>query len=118
MHTNLNDETSYRLLKILEENPDISQRVLANKMGVSVGKINYCLKALVQVGLVKMNNFASSKNKLRYAYILTPKGFSEKAQITKRFLAEKLEQHQMLSREIDELKKEINSKYTSLNNTK
>lgn len=104
----LDDEMSYKLLKLLEENPDISQRQLAEEMGVSLGKVNYCLKALVQVGLIKMSNFARSNNKIGYAYILTPKGLVEKAKVTKRFLAKKLLQYKLLSEEITELKKEVN----------
>lgn len=107
MSTKLNDEISYKILKRLEENPDMSQRQLAEEMGVSVGKINYCIKALIQVGLVKMANFARSNNKAGYAYVLTPKGVSEKAQVTKRFLSNKINQYEKLRREIAVLKSEI-----------
>lgn len=107
MNTKLDDEISYKILKLLEENPDMSQRQLAEELGVSVGKINYCMKALIQVGLVKMANFARSKNKAGYAYVLTPKGVSEKALVTKRFLSNKINQYERLRREIAILKLEI-----------
>lgn len=102
----LPDEIRYMLLKELDNNPDISQRELASVMGMSLGKTNYCIKALVEAGLVKMANFARSKQKIKYAYVLTPKGLSEKASVTFRFLKNKQKQYEQLEKEIEELKKE------------
>ena len=78
----LNEDLRYKLLKLLSEEPQISQRDLAGRLGISVGKANYCLSALVDKGLVKINNFRKANNKLAYAYLLTPRGIEEKAQIT------------------------------------
>jgi EPS-associated MarR family transcriptional regulator len=106
MSKTLDQETHYQILSLLEQNPELSQRQLAAEMGVSVGKINYCIRALLDVGHVKLNNFARSKNKIGYAYVLTPKGFKEKAIVTVRFLELKQVQYQQLKKEIAELKKE------------
>ncbi len=86
----LNDDVHYRLLKLLAERPEISQRDLARALGVSLGKINYCVKALLDPGWVKASNFRNSKNKLAYAYLLTPSGIDAKARITASFLKRKL----------------------------
>lgn len=102
----LPDELRYRLLKELEANPEVSQRQLAEVVGISLGKTNYCLKALVEAGLVKVGNFAKSESKLSYAYLLTPKGIKEKAAVTVRFLKKKQAQYQQLEHEIASLKKE------------
>ena len=104
--TPLPDELRYQLLKQLEQNPEISQRELAKVVGISLGKANYCLKALVEAGWVKVGNFARSEQKLKYAYLLTPKGLSEKAEVTVRFLQRKQMQYQQLEHEIAILKKE------------
>lgn len=101
------DEIRYRLFKLIEEKPDISQRELAKRMGVSVGKLNYCLKALVDVGLIKIGNFARSKHKWGYAYIITPAGITEKSKVTARFLARKEAEYERLKSEIKELKREF-----------
>ena len=100
-------EISYKLLKLLEERPDISQRELARELGISLGKTNYCVKALVDKGWVKVNNFRSSGNKLAYAYILTPKGMSEKAQVTLSFLQRKRGEFERLKQEIEQLQREV-----------
>ena len=109
MLKNVDEETHYQLLKHLEDNPNISQRQLANKMGISLGKVNYCLKALIDVGQIKLNNFAGSKNKLGYVYLLTPKGIKEKTQVTKRFLKIKQQQYDMIKKDIDTLQKELSN---------
>jgi EPS-associated MarR family transcriptional regulator len=83
--TSLKEEMHWRVMRLLEEQPDLTQRELAEQLGVSVGGVNYCLKALIDRGWVKMKNFAHSKNKFGYAYVLTPTGLSEKAAITHRF---------------------------------
>lgn len=100
------DETRYRLFKLIEEHPDMSQRKLAEEMGVSVGKLNYCLRALADVGLIKMGNFARSQRKLGYAYLLTPKGIAEKGKVTARFLAKKEAEYQALQDQIELLRDE------------
>jgi len=102
----LPEEMRYHLLKYLEENPDASQRQLARELGVSLGKVNYCIKALIQKGLVKAGNFKNSPKKTAYTYLLTPKGAEEKAAITVRFLKRKLEEYRVLEKEIDELRRE------------
>lgn len=103
----LDDRTRYRLLKLLQENPEISQRRIAEELGVSVGKTNHCLRALLDRGLVKVGNFRDSQNKLAYAYYLTPKGAKEKVRTTVGFLRRKLQEYQGLEREIEELKREV-----------
>lgn len=97
------DEAHLKLLRLLESNPRMAQRDLAEAMGVSVGKTNYCLKALLEKGLIKVGNFRRSDNKLAYAYILTPAGFSAKASLTLKFLARKTAEYERLRREIEEL---------------
>jgi len=103
----LNDEIRYRILRELERDPQLSQRDLAGSLGVSVGKTNYCLRALVDRGLVKVENFRRSGNKLAYAYQLTPRGIADKARVTKRFLKIKLKEYESLQSEIEELRKEV-----------
>jgi len=93
----------HKILGILAENPNISQRELADKLGVSLGKTNYCLKAIIEKGLIKVKNFRSSKNKLAYAYYLTPKGFEEKTRITIEYIKRKILEYESIKREIQEL---------------
>ncbi|MDZ7839840.1 MAG: MarR family EPS-associated transcriptional regulator [Gammaproteobacteria bacterium] len=102
----LPDETRYRLLKYLESNPDASQRALARELDVSLGKVNYCIKALVDRGWVTVGRFRRSNNKLAYAYKLTPKGIEAKAEATVRFLNRKLNEYQALQSEIETLREE------------
>ena len=104
------DTTSYGLLKTLEGNPSLSQRDLAKRLGVSLGKVNFCLNALVEKGCLKVNNFRNSDNKLAYAYLLTPRGVEEKARITVYFLKYKMQEYERLRAEIAELKKEAEQK--------
>ncbi len=94
-------------MHILQENPDFTQRELAEKLGISVGGLNYCLKALMEKGLVKMKNFTNSKNKFGYVYVLTPTGMAEKAAITHRFLQRKIEEYETLKAEIEALTSEV-----------
>ena len=103
----LTDEIRYRILRELEREPQLSQRELAESLGVSVGKTNYCLKALVEKGLVKVENFRRSGNKLAYAYQLTPRGLADKARVTRRFLQVKLREYESLQSEIEELRQEV-----------
>ena len=100
----LQEDTTFRVMRLLEENPDLTQRELAEKLGISVGGLNYCLKALMGKGLVKMKNFANSKNKFGYVYVLTPSGIAEKTAITHRFLQRKMEEYEALKAEIATLK--------------
>jgi EPS-associated MarR family transcriptional regulator len=93
-------------MHILQENPDLTQRELAEKLGMSVGGLNYCLNALIDKGLVKMQNFSSSKNKFKYVYLLTPMGISEKVALTTRFLSRKMEEYEALRAEIEFLSEE------------
>lgn len=93
-------------MRILQDNPDLTQRELAQKLGVSVGGLNYCLKALMEKGWVKMLNFAHAKNKFGYIYVLTPRGLSEKAGLTGEFLKRKMEEYEVLKAEIEALKSE------------
>ena len=103
----LTDDIRLRILRELENDPGLSQRDLAKALGVSLGKTNYCLRALVEKGLVKVENFRNSGNKLAYAYQLTPRGISDKARITRRYLQMKLREYKALESEIDELRKEV-----------
>lgn len=103
----LTDEAQLRLLRLLERNPQASQRALAAELGISLGKTNYCLRALVERGLVKARNFRDSRNKQAYAYFLTPRGIEEKARVTVRFLARKQREYVALKAEIDELTREV-----------
>ena len=103
----LDETTHYRLLKLLQDNPELTQRALAEAMGVSLGKTNCCLKALVEKGLIKAANFRSNPNKKNYAYLLTPKGIEEKARITLHFLKRKQEEYAALQAEIERLHREV-----------
>lgn len=102
----LTDEYRYKILKALEENPEISQRDLARELGISLGRVNFCLKALIDVGLLKVSNFKNSRNKLAYMYLLTPSGVKEKSLITERFLKLKMQEYQALEAEINMLRAE------------
>jgi EPS-associated MarR family transcriptional regulator len=103
----LQEDTYFRVMRILQENPDLTQRELAEKLGISVGGLNYCLRALMEKGLVKMKNFANSKNKFGYVYVLTPTGMTEKAAITHSFLQRKMDEYEALKAEIKALKSEV-----------
>ncbi len=103
----LTDEYRSKILRILQEHPEISQRQLASELGVSLGKANYCLQALMEKGLVKANNFKNSNNKKAYAYLLTRRGISEKARATTRFLERKVAEYEALQREIETLRREV-----------
>ncbi len=103
--------TGYSLLKILAENPSLSQRDLAKQAGVSLGKVNFCLNALIGKGCLKVNNFRNSKNKLAYSYLLTPRGIEEKARMTVEFLQIKVMEYERLRAEIEVLKRETGEKH-------
>ncbi len=104
----LTDEYRYRILKLLENNPTASQREIARELGVSLGRVNFCLQALVEKGLIKVNNFRQNESKRAYLYYLTPKGMKEKARVTVRFLSSKLDEYESLKRQVAELKREAN----------
>ena len=103
----INKEIHLKLLRYLKEHPQVSQRELAERLGVSLGKANYCLKALVDRGLIKARNFKNSANKRAYLYLLTPKGIDEKARISVRFLQLKMEEYEALHAEIEQLRIEL-----------
>ena len=103
----LEDETRYRVLKALEANPQLSQRQLAGELGISVGKTNYCLKALTDKGWVKLGNVQRSANKRAYSYLLTSQGIREKTRLTRRFLQRKRAEYEALEQEIEQLRAEV-----------
>jgi EPS-associated MarR family transcriptional regulator len=105
----LKEEIHYHVLKHIEANPSITQRELAKELGVSVGKVNYCLKALIDKGWIKANNFKNSNKKLAYFYILTPSGIEQKAKITMNFLKRKMNDYEELKKEIEMLKSEVST---------
>lgn len=103
----MSDEIHYKILNSLQENPQVSQRDLAKELGVSLGKANYCLRALIEKGWVKARNFQESANKKAYVYLLTPKGIEEKARVTMRFLKYKMQEYETLKREISKMHQEL-----------
>jgi EPS-associated MarR family transcriptional regulator len=103
----MDEELRLRILRLLIDSPDLSQRELAVRLGLSLGKTNYCLRALIDKGWVKVNNFRNSQNKLAYAYVLTPSGFRAKGSATSAFLRRKQEEFFELEREIAQLRQEI-----------
>ena len=102
----LTDETRYRILKLLEAEPHASQRRIADELGISLGRVNFCVKALIEKGLIKVNNFRNSANKRAYLYLLTARGIEEKGRVTARFLKRKMDEYESLTREIEVLRKE------------
>jgi len=102
----LDDNSRYKLLKLLEKEPNLSQRELAKELGISLGKVNYCLNAIISKGWVKAGNFARNKNKKEYNYLLTPSGVEEKAKVTLRFLKRKQEEYEILQKELEGLRRE------------
>jgi EPS-associated MarR family transcriptional regulator len=109
----LTDEYRYKILKLVEIKPEISQRELAKNLGISLGKTNFCLKALIEKGLLKATNFRNSQNKLAYMYLLTPNGVEEKSKITVRFLKAKIQEYELLQAEINRLIQEAKSESTT-----
>lgn len=102
----LTDESRYRILRLIEHNPAISQRELARELGTSLGKVNFCVNALIDKGVLKADSFLNSRNKRAYAYVLTPRGIKEKARVTLRFLKRKVSEYEALQNEIAELTEE------------
>jgi EPS-associated MarR family transcriptional regulator len=110
-----NQELEYRALKILEQHPDLTQRQLAEELGISLGKTHYLVKSLIDVGWVKLDNFQKSNNKWGYAYLLTPMGIAEKTAITARFLIKKQREYNVLKEEIAQLQAEVRSQSKATN---
>ena len=106
-HAQQTEDLHFRVLKLLQDKPDISQRDLAAQLGISHGKMNYCLNALMEKGLVKLHNFSNSQHRWRYAYVLTPTGLAEKAALTGRFLKRKIAEYEALRAEIEALKSDL-----------
>jgi EPS-associated MarR family transcriptional regulator len=100
------EDVRFRVLRLLHDNPELSQRELAEAVGISNGSAHYLLSALVDKGLIKLGNFTAAEDKRRYAYILTPIGIAEKAELTRRFLARKLAEYEALREEIDSLQQQ------------
>lgn len=107
----ISEENHFRMLLLLESNPEMSQRDLSHALGVSLGKTNYCIKGLLDKGLIKMQNFRNSRNKLAYAYLLTPAGISAKANLTLKFLKIRINEYENLKVEIEQLKCEARKYY-------
>ena len=105
--TKLQEDTHFRVLRLLQENPEMSQRELAEAVGVSVGGIHYVLNALIDKGLVKQGNLTAAEDKRRYAYVLTPKGIARKAALTRAFLVRKMEEYAALREEIEALQTDV-----------
>lgn len=106
MSRNLKDDVHFRVLRILQQRPDISQRELAKEVGIALGKVNYVLNALAEKGLVKIRNFRNAESKLRYVYILTPAGIAARAELTSAFLKRKTAEYETLKSEIESLQRE------------
>jgi EPS-associated MarR family transcriptional regulator len=111
----LQEDTYFRVLRLLQSNPDITQREIAEKLGISTSGLNYCLKALIDKGWVKVHNFSQSKNKFGYIYVLTPQGIAEKALLTGRFLRRKMSEYEALRAEIDALQAEAGASSSAIN---
>jgi EPS-associated MarR family transcriptional regulator len=113
-----NDDTLFWTLKVLQENPGVSQRTLAKEVGINVSTINFCLKAMVEKGWIKMGNFSKNPDKLSYAYLLTPTGVAEKAVLTRRFLQRKVAEYEKLRDEIEALRLEAKPDAATPNTSK
>ena len=107
----MSSDIHFKLLDTLEKNPKLSQRILSRELGISLGSINYCLRALIEKGQVKAHNFRKNSNKIGYVYLLTPKGISEKISMTKEFLRKRIDEYEMLQSEITRLENDINNNH-------
>ena len=105
--TKLQEDTYFRLMKIIQDQPEISQRELAVRLGVSLGGINYCLKALIDKGFIKVRNFSNSGSKLKYGYLLTPSGLREKTNLTIGFLRRKMTEYEDIKAEIEAINSDL-----------
>ena len=102
----MSSDVHYKLMRLIEANPEMSQRDIARELGISLGKVNYCLQALIRKGLIKVSNFKNSQNKAAYMYLLTPRGIEEKASLTVRFLQAKMQEYESLRAEIRQMRRE------------
>ncbi|MHA7887771.1 MarR family EPS-associated transcriptional regulator [Roseicyclus sp.] len=102
-----NEDAHFRMMRLIEARPDISQRELSRELGLSLGAVNYCLNALIEKGHVKMRNFRASENKLGYVYLLTPAGLAQKTRMTRAFLARKMTEYEALKAEIESIEAEL-----------
>ncbi len=116
LRSQLQEDTHYRVLRLLEANPDLTQREIAKELGLSTGGINYCLRALIDKGWVKVQNFSESKNKFGYIYVLTPVGVSQKIALTGKFLQRKMNEYDALRSEIKRLSNEIQNSSEAIKN--
>jgi EPS-associated MarR family transcriptional regulator len=103
----LSDEVRYSLLRLLEADPTVSQRDVARQLGMSLGKVNFCVQALIEKGMIKATNFKNSRHKAAYMYFLTPSGIEEKAQVTARFLQQKIREYEELRSAIERIREEV-----------
>jgi EPS-associated MarR family transcriptional regulator len=103
----LREDVKFRILRLLQDNPEMTQRELAKEVGVSTGGIHYVLNALVEKGMLKLSNFKAAEDKRRYAYKLTPQGIAEKVRLTRRFMIRKLAEYEALKAEIDEVRGDL-----------
>lgn len=104
------EEAHLKLLRLIESRPHLTQRQFARELGMSLGKVNYCVNALIEKGWIKARNFRNNKNKLSYAYLLTPQGIEQKAVITLHFLRRKMAEYETLEKEIEDLRREVGRK--------
>ena len=102
-----NKQSQYQILKSLEQDPNYTQRQLSKDLDLSLGKVNYCLRSIVEKGFVKIDNFKNGKNKSQYSYLLTPKGIEEKAKLTMEFIRIKTQEYEQLKDEIESLKIDV-----------
>jgi len=103
----LSDETRYKLMRLLESNPGMSQRDVARELGISLGKVNFCVQSLIRKGWVKATRFTNSRNKAAYMYLLTPRGLEKKASLTLAFLRIKMREYEILSAEIEQIRRDV-----------
>ena len=103
----IDPDVHFRVLHLLEEEPELTQRELAQRLGISLGGVNYCLKALIQIGHIKAGNFSKNPNKSVYLYLLTPQGITEKAKLTSGFLKRKMIEYQALKKEIESIRSNL-----------
>ena len=103
----IDPDVHFRVLHILDEEPNLTQRELAQRLGISLGGVNYCLKALIDIGQIKVGNFKKNPDKSIYLYLLTPKGITEKASLTKGFLKRKMAEYHALKKEIDAIQSKV-----------
>lgn len=118
MHKDMSNEYHLKVMQLIAKHPDISQRELAARLGMSVGKVNYCMQALVSKGLVKIQNFRNSRNKIAYVYLLTPDGVTSKAKLTLQYLSQRIKEYDALKEEIKLLQLEVDSGFYEESNFK